>query len=238
MQRLSVRLFGTSLLVFSLTNSKPAQASFFGGEIPFLIKIVANTLAQLTELKSILGTGKDTLGLLKDINEGVRDAMGIMRTMNRTMQPGVMGDIQNSQEALRQVESVYGATPKSSESKMQQLNDQSVAEALTLHNQAFQYANEVDPEAERIKDYSRNVSPSGAGKLTAQSLGVLIHVSNQILRTNAAMLKILSENLALQNRKEKINSQQFQMQYEGLAAALKNSPSIRQSSTLTPYSGR
>jgi hypothetical protein len=29
--------------------------------------------------------------------------------------------------------------------------DQSVAEAIYLHNEAFQYADSVDPEAERIK---------------------------------------------------------------------------------------
>lgn len=75
----------------------------------------------------------------------------------------------------------------------------------------------MDPEAERIKEYSRGVSPAGAGRLTAQSLGVLINVANQILRTNAAILKVLGENLALQNRREKVNSEQFKMEYEGLS---------------------
>jgi hypothetical protein len=210
------------LCVFSFSNT--AKADFWGGDIPLLIEIVGNTASQLAQLRSILGTSNDTLGLLRDINQGIREAMSIMRTMNRTMNPGVLGQIQNAQEAIRAIQDIYGVIPRSPEAKVQQLNDQSVAEAITLHNQAFQYANEVDPEAERIKDYSRNVSPTGAGKLTAQSLGVLIHVSNQILRTNAAMLKILSENLALQNRKEKVNSQQFLMQYEGLSSALKNLP--------------
>lgn len=71
----------------------------------------------------------------------------------------------------------------------------------------------------RIKDYARDVSPLGAERLTAQSMGVLIHVLNQVLRTNAALLKVHSEQLALQNRKEKLSSEQFKMQYEGLGQA-------------------
>jgi hypothetical protein len=221
-----------AFVCLSLAIPRAAKADFFGGDIPLLLQVVSNTLSQLAQLRQILGTGNDTLGLLRDVNEGIREAMGIMRTMNRTMQPGVLNQYQNPDELLRAINQIYGAIPKTPEARVQQLTDQSVAEAITLHNQAFQYADQIDPEAERIKDYSRGVSPTGAGRLTAQSLGVLIHVSNQILRTNAAMLKVLSEHLALQNRKDKVNSQQFQMQYEGLASALSNAPSFRQSSDL------
>ena len=105
------------------------------------------------------------------------------------------------------------------EARMQQTTDQSVAEAIHLHNEAFRYAATVDPEAERIKDYARFVSPAGAQRLTAQSLGVLIHIMNQVLRTNAAMLKLQSEQLALGNRREKLNSEHFKMEYEGISRA-------------------
>lgn len=211
-----------------------AKADFWGGDIPLLIKIVANTIQEIAQLRQILGTGRDTLGLLRDINEGYREAMGIMRTMNTTIQPGMFSQYQNAPDLLRALQDIYGQIPKTSESKLQAAQDQSVSEAITLHNQAFQYANQIDPEAERIKDYSRGVSPAGAGRLTAQSLGVLIHVSNQILRTNAAMLKILSENLALQNRHEKLNSEQFRAQYDGLSKGLGEYPKMTDSTKLNP----
>lgn len=210
----------------------PVRADFWGGDIPLLIQIVANTLQQLAQLRQILGNGRDTLGLMRDINEGIREAMGIMRTLNTTIHPGVFSDLKNPEAVLRAIQEIYGVIPKTPEARLQRLNDQSVAEAVTLHNQAFEYAAQIDPEAERIKDYSRGVSPVGAGRLTAQSLGVLIHVTNQVLRTNAAMLKIMSENLALQNRREKVNSQQFNMQYEGLSSALGSASSFKSVSTL------
>jgi hypothetical protein len=158
--------------------------------------------------------------------------MGIMKTLNTTIQPGMFSQYKTPADVLNAVQAIYGAVPKTTESQLQSSQDQAVAEAITLHNEAFEYANLIDPEAERIKDYSRGVSPAGAGRLTAQSLGVLIHVSNQILRTNAAMLKLLSQNLALQNRHEKLSSEQYRVQYQELSNALSQTPSLSKASKL------
>ena len=230
--RKSSRLFISIILCVSLASPNNARADFWGGDVVVLTQILAKTVEELIQLKEILGVGQDTIGFLRDINEGIREAMGIMRTLNSTIRPGVLGDIQNPDQFLRVVENLYGEIPQTSEAKMQQLNDQSVAEGMTLHNQAFEYANQIDPEAERIKDYARGVSPAGAGRLTAQSLGVLIHVTNQVLRTNAAMVKIMSEMLALQNRKENLNSAQFRLQYEGISSGLNSSKSFKELSNL------
>ena len=216
---LAVTVFCTTFLI-----ARPVRADFWGGDLPLLAQIVFNTFQQLMQLRQIVGSGHDTLDLLKDINRGISDAMVIIRTMNTTLHAGVWGELQTPEQVLNVIQRLYGMIPQTSRAASETFTDQSVAEAITLHNQAFQYANQVDPEAERIKDYARGVSPQGAGKLTAESLGVLIHVTNQVLRTNAAILKIMSENLALQNRKEKMGSTQFQLQYEGLSNALQDTP--------------
>lgn len=228
LKRLLLHLF----LVALCFPPESAKADFFGGDIPLLIQIAATTVHQLSQLQDILSKEKDTLGLLRDVNEGMREAMGNLNTINTTMRPGLYSGYKNSQDLLYSLQEIYGKVPRTSEAKLQTAQDQSVSEAITLHNQAFQYADQVDPEAEQIKDYAKGVSPAGAGRLTAQSLGVLIHVSNQILRTNAAMLKILSENLALQNRHEKLNSEQFNTQYEGLSKGLGSYPKMADSTKI------
>ena len=147
--------------------------------------------------------------------------------MNSTIQSGIFSQYQNPNDLFNVLQNLYGMIPLTNESRLEAAHDQSVAEAITLHNQAFDYAALIDPEAERIKDYSRGTSPAGSARLTAQSLGVLIHVSNQILRTNAAMLKIMSENLALQNHHEKLNSSQFKAEYDGLSKSFDSTPSLQ-----------
>ena len=220
------------ILVFFQTTTTPVRADFWGGDIPLLIQIVVNTLQQLIQLRNIVGTGQDSLSLIRDINQGISLAMGIIRTQNTTIGPGMFSEYRNTDDVLRAVQDIYGTVPRTTEARLQASNDQAVSEAITLHNQAFDYATMVDPEAERIKDYSRNVSPAEAGRLTAQSLGVLIHVANQILRTNAATLKLLSQNLALQNHHEKISSEQYRVQYKELSSAFSQTPPLSQSSRL------
>lgn len=196
-----------------------AKADFWGGDIPLLIEIVANTAQQLIQLKSILGNGRDTLNLIRDINSGIREALRIAQTMNTKLSPGILSNIDNVDQLLAVVQQLYGTIPNTPEAQMQRTMDQSVAESMILHNEAFKYAQNVDGEAERIKEYAKVVSPLGAERLTAQSIGVLIHVMNQVLRTNAAILKMNSEQVALQNKKEKLNSEHFKMQYEGVSRA-------------------
>lgn len=211
-------LFLFILLLYSV-KATVAYADFFGGDLPLLAEIVANTLQQITQLGNILGTGKDSLQYLHDLNKGLQDALTIANTMNSTLRPGVLSDLQGAERALEVINQLYGKVPQTAEANMQQTMDQSSAEAINLHNEAFRYADQVDPEAERIKEYSKVVSPQGAERLTAESIGVMIHVLNQVLRTNAAMLKLQSEQLALQNKKEKLGSQQFKLQYDGLSKA-------------------
>lgn len=231
-----IQRFGSFLALASLTvfTAPPARADFFGGDLPLLAEIVANTLQELGQLRMILGNGQDTLGFLRDVNSGIREAMTLMQTMNRTIQPGALSEYQNANDMLHAIQDLYGTVPETAEARRETFTDQGVSEAVTTHNQAFSYADQVDPEAERIKDYSHGVSPLGAERLTAESIGVLIHVSNQILRTNAAMLKIMSEQLALQNHHEKVGSEQFQMQYTGLSQAIGTAPSMKDASTLQP----
>jgi hypothetical protein len=214
LKRTWVGLF-TLLTVILLPKS--SRADFFGGDLPLLAEIVANTIQEISELQSVIGNGKDTLGFLHDINAGLQDALNLQRTLNSTFQQGVLGGISNPEQLLQTVRTIYGMVPSTQRTDMEQLHDQSVAESITLHNQAFDYADQVDPEAERIKDYSHDASPGGAAKLTAESIGVLITVADQILRTNAAILKINSEQLALQNEREKLGSQQFVSQYSDLS---------------------
>ena len=217
MRRIKLAFLGV-LLLHSLKPT-PAYADFFGGDIPLLIQIVANTLQELAQLKSILGTGQDTLNLMKDINRGINDAMNLARTMNIKLTPGILSELQSANEAMAAIEKLYGKIPMTTQANVQQTMDRTAAEGIQLHNDAFRYAAEIDPQAEQIKDYAKIASPAGAEKLTAQSLGVLIHVMNQILRTNAALLKVQSEQLAMQSRKSKLSSEQFKAEYDGLSKA-------------------
>lgn len=209
------------MLAFTLAiQPRPAKADLFGGDIAVLVQILAQAIQQLYQLKQIFGTAQDTLGLMRDINRGIRDGLAVIRIINPKFNPGLYGGLETAEQVQRAIEDLYGAIPQTSEYRLQEAQDKSVSESISMNGTLFQYADSVDDETKRIVAHAQKVSPQGAAKLTTESLAVLIGVTTQVLRTNSMMLKMMGQNMALSNRKEKLQATQFKTQYEGISNAL------------------
>lgn len=207
-------------ICFTLITPKPAKADLFGGDVVVLVQILAQAIQQLYQLKQIFGTAQDTLGLMKDINRGIRDGLAVIRIINPKFNPGLYGGLETADQVQRAIEDLYGTIPQTSEYRLQEAQDKSVAESISMNGTLFQYADSVDDETKRIIAHSQSTNPQGSAKLTNQALAVLIGVTTQVLRTNSMMLKMMGQNMALSNRKEKLQATQFKTQYEGISNAL------------------
>lgn len=224
----------TLLFALALFVSKPTRADLFGNDVIVLTQILINAVQQLVQLKQILSTESDTLGLLREVNNGVRDGLLVLQVIKPDFAPGLYGDLLNVDSVMSVLRDVYGIIPPTPEAKLQTVQDQSVAESISMNGALFKYADQTDAESRRIFSHAQVVNPNGAGKLTAQSIAVLIGVTSQVLRTNSMMLKMMGQNMALQNHKEKIQSAQFKTQYEGLSSAFSTLP---KATKLTPLLG-
>ena len=98
---------------------------------------------------------------------------------------------------------MYGKVTNSPIAEIQKTMDKGIAEAVTLNNDVFKHAKRIDKLSERIKSYSHNVSPGGAQKLTAQSLGIMLQAMNESLRVQATGLKLQAQTAAIANKKDK-----------------------------------
>ncbi len=203
--------FISVLLSFCLFTSAPqtAMADMWGADIPILLEILANSLQQLIQLKAMLSNGTDTLDLLKDINRGINDSLGIAETLGLRIDPGIYRDLKNVNQATQRLEKIYGLVTDSKLATVQRNTDQTVAEAITFNNELNDYAVRLDRIGEEIKRYSHAVSPGGAAKLTAESLGVVIHVMNQQMRAQGQALKLQAQAMAVQNKKDKDQTDQY-----------------------------
>lgn len=209
---------------FALMLPFPSRADLFGGDVAVLMQILAQAIEQVTRLQTIINNGKDTLNLMRDINSGVRSGLDLIRIINPRFNPGLYGDLKDPQNVLRAIHDLYGQAPKTADKELLDSNDQSVSEVISMNRNLYDYADQVDQERERILLHSQVVSPQGAAKLQNQSLAVLIGVMTQLLRTQSQMLKIMGQNMALENRKEKMSSNQFIENYQGLSEGFKSLP--------------
>lgn len=208
------------ILVFQMTFSQPARADMWGGDLIYLAQILSNAVQQLAQLKSILNNGQDSLDLMRDINQGINDSLNLIRTINPNSDSGLYKDWQKVSDALTQLEKIYGIAVESNDIQVQNDTDQSVAEAIALNNSIYTYTKKIDEIGELIKEQSHYVSPGGAAKLTAQSMGVMLHLQNENLRAQATGLKLQAQSMALQNRKDKERTRQMVVGADNLKTAL------------------
>ncbi len=204
-----------------LLQATQARADFWGGDLIYLARIFQNSIYQLEQLRSITNAGKETTNILREANRGVNQALYLQQTINHNLKAGTFSDISNMKEMILTVKNLYGSIPKTSQSKLQKKTDLTVAESFKLHNEAFKYAKAVDKEASKMKRYAHRASQAGATKTLLEGQAVMIHTLNQILRTNAALLKIQTQGLALKNKDAKNQARQFQVQYKQLGNAFK-----------------
>lgn len=204
-----IKKIGCICFTILIGNSEVARADFFGGDVAVLTQILAQAIQQLAQLRAIFQNGSDTLGLLQDINRGINDSLRLIRTISPYVSPGVYGDLRNVEAVLRKFTDIYGAVADSPDAQAQSSVDQSVAEAVTMNSAIHDYTRQIDQIGEDIKSFSHSVSPGGAQKLTAESLGVVIHVLTQSLRAQGTLLKLQAQSVALSNKREKDHSAQY-----------------------------
>lgn len=216
-------LFGI-LLVLAAFRSAPARADFFGGDLPLLAGILANAVQQLTQLGSLLGTGKNTLGLLQDINRGINDALNLLNTIGPNTGSGVYGDLRDRDAALKRIQDLYGTPSATSDSTIQSNSDQAAAEAIAMNSSVYDYSSRMDSVGSGFQSAASNASPGRAAKLTAQALGVMVNLMNQSLRTQATGLKLQAQSLESENKKDKDMARQSQAAASDLKSAMQSDP--------------
>jgi hypothetical protein len=197
--------FGISIL----TPIPTARADIFGADVVVLSQILVNALSQLAELRAILKNGGDTLGLLQSINQGINDSLAMAQTLGIHIDPGLYGQVASVGQGEALISQLFGQVSNSPLAPVQRNTDQAVAEAITFNHDLYAYTDQLDQVGETIKMDSHLVSPGGAGKLTAESIGVLIHVMNEQMRATGQGLKLQAQTLALENMRQKQETEEY-----------------------------
>jgi len=211
------------IVTFLMTSlvSIPSGASMFGEENAALYQILAQAIQQLAQLRAILANAQDTLGLLQDINRGINDSLSLLQTISPNLDPGIYREWLMGGDAIQKLQAIYGIVVPSPDYQVERDTDQNVAEAVTLNNSIYDYTKQIDLIGEEVKKVSHQVSPGGAQKLTAETLGVMLHVMNQSLRTQATGLKLQAQSLAVQNHKDKEKTKHLITASQDLEGSLK-----------------
>lgn len=194
MKRKIIAWFSIGAVVIAGVLSVPvreASADIWGGDVAVLVNILAQAIKQLTALQSIIGTTRQTVSILEEMNRGVKEVLRLAQTAHVPLPKQVYEQASQIDQALDTARRMYGSLSGSAP-PFQRAHYQSGIEGLFLSQDAFDYSTFLDKTGEKVKTSAVVASQASATRLTAETLGVVIHAISQSNRIQAKSLEISS----------------------------------------------
>ena len=187
------------------------KAYSFGGDfaqIPYLIEILSENVKRYEQLRQVVKQGEDSQELLRVLNEGIDNATGLLQSLPIQDQK-ILQRLRRFQNARDEIKRIYGAIPKGSDEELFRLHDKSVSRAFEMVDISSGYAKIQEQNAQKVFRQAKRASPKGAQRMTAQMSAQILHALNQLIRINAQILQLQSEQLALNTKEGKDMGRNF-----------------------------
>lgn len=217
------------LLVVCIGSSAvivPKRAyALFGADaaamIPFLVKLIAQAVNQYNQLKTIYNNAKQQKEMIESINDGLQEAIGLLETFS-IEDEGIMNDLKSFKKALGKVQDLYGEIPEGKEELLLKLHDDTVAESIKIAAALKKYTEIQEDNSVKISRSANQSSPKGAARANVKTNAAILHTLNQLLKVNGQILKLQSENLALDTKKAKESNYHFNKVNKDLSKSFKS----------------
>ncbi|MBS1982743.1 MAG: hypothetical protein JST16_01110 [Bdellovibrionales bacterium] len=176
-------------LVCALGVSRQAHADFFGGDLPLLAEIVANTLNTLNELRS------QTEMLNKELR-GIDDTIHRLTTIQEIIRTEDFGKWKDPREAVRRLSSIYYTLPPRLRTEKSDEIEQQIARAMSLASQLSDSAKAPFESGKQMESEALTSGPAVADKMTASGVGSLVALQSQNQVAQATIISLLSQMVA------------------------------------------
>lgn len=172
-----------------------AKADLFGGDLPLLAKIVANTLHTMHELQR-------QSQIMNDEMRGIKDRIDRIKTIAEVVQPSEWDKWKDPKEALNRLRIVYHTIPKEYRSEKYDQIEHELSHAMNLVARIGPESANTFRSGKEMEQRGANSSPGVAQKLTASGVGTLIALESQSQVIQSHITSLLAQMLAEGNEKE------------------------------------
>lgn len=209
------------ILTLAIQGPRPTRADLFGGDVAILSQILIQAIDQVYKLSQLIGKAKETVSILEDMNRGVKEVLRIAETAHIPIPPGVYEKAKQIDAAASMAREIYGEMARKSPTFVRN-NFRSGVEALHLSEDAFDYSTFLDKTGERIKSSAVLANQASATRLTAETLGVLLHSVNHSSRIQAKSLELSSNERLETSARENARFESFVNTHQRIEDDLKN----------------
>lgn len=200
---------------------KEVRADIWGGDVVVLAQILVQAIQQVHNLVQIVGRARETVNLLEEMNRGVKEVLKLSETAHIPLPNQVYENAKKIDQATEEARRVYGVLSEKSP-QYTKTHYRSGVEGLYLSQDAFDYSTFLDEQGKKVKSASIIASQATATRLTAQTLGVLLHAISHSNRLQAKELEINSTKRIEDASKEDANYESFIKTHEAVETEFKS----------------
>ncbi len=187
----------------------------------YLAKILTENYRRYQQLRMMIDQVKNQKEYLRLINSGLENSIGLLESMP-IKDEKILAELRTFKKSYNTILDVYGRIPKSKETLLHTLHDQTVAESLRMVTSFKSFAQRQDENSVMLRVQARNASPKGAARMQVEASSNILKSLNQLIKLNSQMLKMQSEILAMNNKNGKDNVSRFQRVDTDLKSGFRN----------------
>jgi len=197
-----------TLLGSFLAKPRVVNADLFGADIPILINILTQTITQVQAITQVLGKARETVSILEEMNRGVKEVLNLAETAHIPLPRQVYESARQIDGAVWEARRSYGDigdhAPRATKN-----NYRSGVEGLFLSQDALDYSTMLDDKGNKVKTSALTASQASATRLTAETMGVLLHAVSHTNRLEAKQLEISSTHKLQEASRENAEYESF-----------------------------
>ncbi len=201
--------------------SRSARADLFGGDVAVLMQILQENIRHYFQLQEMIKQGQNADSYLRWINKGLDNSIGLLKSLP-IKDEKVLSELKEFRQAMGKVSTLYGQVPRSPEEALQLLHDQTVAESLRMATSFKEYSETQEMNSNLARIQVRDASPKGAARMQVEMSADILKSLAQLIRLNTQMLKLQSEQLAINNKSSKEGVANFQKVSRDLGSGFSN----------------
>ncbi len=178
-------------LMFFPPAIKPARADIWGADVGVLLQILVQAINTVAQLQAVLKSAKETAAILDEMNRGVKEMLKLAETAHVPLPPQVYEAAKKIEAANMLAQRQYGTI--SDRAPLKDKNEfQNGVDGLFISQDAFDYSTFLDEKGERVKSSAVVANQASATRLTAETLGVVLHAISHSNRIQAKTLQMES----------------------------------------------
>ena len=190
-------------------------------QVMYLAQILIENIKRYQQLQMMIRQAQNQEDFIRILNSGIENSIGLLNALP-VKDERILAELQNFKLAYDKILDVYGKIPKSKEMALHLLHDQTVAESLRMANAFKEYSEQQEENSIKIAVQSRQASPKGAARMQAETSAQILRSLSQLIRVNTQMLKLQSEQLAMNNKNGKDQVASFQKINSDLSGGFQN----------------